>query len=63
MAAMALALGVGLQKPEVYALNGAGRAPQEADMARALNLASKTVAALASLALVAMVCIVFMSTL
>ncbi|RCW68261.1 adenosylcobinamide-phosphate synthase CbiB [Pseudorhodoferax soli] len=45
MAAMALRLGVRLRKPGVYALNSQGRAPQPADVARALRLAGRAVAA------------------
>jgi adenosylcobinamide-phosphate synthase len=41
MAAMALALGVCLSKPNVYALNAAGRAPQMGDVERSAALASK----------------------
>jgi adenosylcobinamide-phosphate synthase len=44
MAAMALRLGVRLRKPGVYALNAQGRAPQAADVARALRLAGRAVA-------------------
>jgi adenosylcobinamide-phosphate synthase len=39
MAALALRLGVRLSKPDVYVLNAAGRAPQAADMQRALRWA------------------------
>jgi adenosylcobinamide-phosphate synthase len=46
MAAMALNLGVCLHKPDVYALNAAGRAPGQADTAQALVLASKVPLAL-----------------
>jgi len=59
MAAMALALGVCLHKPGVYALNGAGRAPQASDMVQAVNLASKALLALVSIALAALVLIAF----
>jgi adenosylcobinamide-phosphate synthase len=52
MAAMALVLGVRLAKPGVYALNGHGRAPQAADMARALQLATQAVGLLAGVAAV-----------
>ena len=41
MAAMALALGVSLNKPDVYCLNAEGRAPQTSDTARSVVLASK----------------------
>jgi adenosylcobinamide-phosphate synthase len=50
MAAMALALGVRLNKPGVYSLNGVGRAPVAADTARALRLAARSVLTLAVLA-------------
>jgi adenosylcobinamide-phosphate synthase len=50
MAAMALALGVCLGKPGVYALNAAGRAPQREDAQRAQALAWRAVLALAVLA-------------
>lgn len=43
MAAMALALGVRLSKPGVYALNEAARAPEPADTARAIRLAAAAV--------------------
>jgi len=57
MAAMALALGVCLAKPGVYALNGQARAPQREDADRAQALASNAVLALvvvASLAILAL---------
>ncbi len=41
MAAMALALGVSLNKPKVYCLNAAGRAPQSSDTLCSVALASK----------------------
>ncbi len=41
MAAMALALGVSLNKPKVYCLNAQGRAPQCGDIERSAVLASK----------------------
>jgi adenosylcobinamide-phosphate synthase len=50
MAAMALALDVRLSKPGVYQLNSAGRSPQAADLARALQLAGRVVGLLAALA-------------
>ena len=59
MAAMALGLGVCLHKPGVYALNGAGRAPQVADTAGAVRLASIGLLALVSIALAATVLIAF----
>lgn len=49
MAAMALALGLRLRKPGLYALNEGARAPQAADTARALQLAGRSVALLALL--------------
>ncbi|WP_442909692.1 adenosylcobinamide-phosphate synthase CbiB [Hydrogenophaga sp.] len=51
MAAMALALDVRLGKPGVYELHGAGRSPQAADTAQALQLAGRVVALLATTAL------------
>ncbi|PZO19804.1 MAG: cobalamin biosynthesis protein CobD [Burkholderiales bacterium] len=51
MAAMALALDVRLGKPGVYELHGAGRSPQAADTAQALQLAGRVVQALACAAL------------
>ncbi len=45
MAAMALALGLRLQKPGVYVLNAAGRPPAPPDVDLALNMASKVVVA------------------
>lgn len=57
MAAMALALGVCLQKPGVYALNGAGRTPQASDMVLAVNFASKALLALVFIALTATILI------
>ena len=57
MAAMALALGVSLHKPGVYALNGDGRAPQNADTLRALVLARNSLLAPVFIALAAIVCI------
>jgi adenosylcobinamide-phosphate synthase len=53
MAAMALALGVCLSKPNVYALNAAGRAPQMGDVERSAALASKVWLALVLGAIVA----------
>ena len=41
MAAMALALGVSLNKPKVYCLNAEGRAPQPSDTLHSVALASK----------------------
>ncbi len=53
MAAMALALGVRLGKPGTYVLNAAGRAAAPNDTHQAAHWASKAVAALIPLALVA----------
>lgn len=55
MAAMALALGVRLSKPGVYQINPAGRSPQAADTARALQLAGRVVGLLAVLAVAVLV--------
>ena len=55
MGAMAQALRVRLSKPGVYQLNPQGRAPQAADMQRAVELASKVVVVQVLLALIAMV--------
>ncbi len=41
MAAMALALGCSLSKPEVYVLNAPGREPEAADIDRAIRLAGR----------------------
>jgi len=57
MGAMALALGVRLAKPGVYAINAAGRAPQAQDTRRAVDFASKSIAALVPVALTALVLI------
>ncbi|WP_404299869.1 adenosylcobinamide-phosphate synthase CbiB [Alicycliphilus denitrificans] len=57
MGAMALALGVRLAKPGVYALNATGRAARAADTRRAVDLASKSIAALIPFALAALVSI------
>lgn len=57
MGAMALALGVRLSKPGVYALNAEGRAAQAPDSLRAVHLASKTLIALVLLALAALLLI------
>ena len=54
MAAMALALGVSLGKPGVYALNPEGRPPETADVALAQGLAAKAVFALVVLATAAL---------
>lgn len=60
MAAMALALGVCLRKPAVYALHGAGRAPQASDTWRATGLAANAVFLLAMVATVVLVSIAFL---
>jgi adenosylcobinamide-phosphate synthase len=51
MAAMALVLDVRLAKPGVYVLNETGRTAQAADTARAVQLGSRLVQALAAMAL------------
>jgi adenosylcobinamide-phosphate synthase len=58
MGAMALALGVRLSKPGVYRLNPRGRAPEAADLQRAVHLASRVLAAQVACALLAVVCVV-----
>ena len=55
MGAMARALGVHLSKPGVYQLNPEGRAPESADLLRAIDLASKVLVAQVGCALAAMV--------
>lgn len=57
MAAMALALGVCLRKPSVYALNETGRDPQAADTLHALGISSKALVALLACTFVATVLI------
>lgn len=59
MAAMALALGVSLRKPGVYALNPEGRPPQAPDTGLAQQQAAKALAALLALTLIAIVFIEF----
>ena len=59
MAAMALALGVCLRKPGVYALNAAGRAPQAADTSMAVRVASKVLFFILPCAFVAISLIAF----
>lgn len=59
MAAMALALGVGLRKPGVYVLNPQGRAAEAVDTKKAIFYASKALVALVLLAQAAIVSIVF----
>ncbi|MDE2414419.1 MAG: cobalamin biosynthesis protein CobD [Comamonadaceae bacterium] len=54
MGAMALALGVRLAKPGVYALNATGRKAQAQDTARAVDLAQKALLALIPVALAAL---------
>ena len=58
MAAMALALGVALRKPDVYTLNPAGRAVQPPDTALAQKYASKVLIVLIPWSLIAMFSIV-----
>ncbi|APW37704.1 cobalamin biosynthesis protein CobD [Rhodoferax koreense] len=55
MAAMALALGVRLGKPGVYALNAGGRAPGSADTLRAVALCRRVVLAYVLLSSAAMI--------
>ena len=57
MGAMALALGVRLSKPGVYVLNAAGRAARAEDTRRAVDLASRSIAALIPLLLAALLLI------
>ncbi len=59
MAAMALALGVCLHKPGVYALNSAGRAPEAVDTSLAVSIASKVLLASVSCALFAITLIAY----
>ncbi len=63
MAAMALALGVRLGKPGAYVLHAPGRTPEAQDIQCAVDLASKTVTALYSLAWIAIISIVFLMAL
>jgi adenosylcobinamide-phosphate synthase len=58
MAAMALALGVALRKPDVYVLHASGNPAQAADMGRAAVFGSKALLALVGIALAAMVLVV-----
>ncbi len=58
MAAMALGLGVCLHKPGVYALNERGRAPEAADVPKAIAYASKAVQVPVVIALLATIFIV-----
>ena len=55
MAAMALALGVMLRKPQVYGLNPGGREAQAADTALALVYAEKTLMTLMAVAVIAII--------
>lgn len=55
MAAMALALDVRLAKPNVYTLHTQGRCAQSHDIQRAIHLASKTVVAIAAIAIVTII--------
>lgn len=55
MGAMALALGIRLGKPGVYALNAPGRVPDAADVRAALRLARTSVMLLAGLALAVLI--------
>jgi adenosylcobinamide-phosphate synthase len=57
MGAIALALGVRLSKPGVYVLNAAGRAARAEDTRRAVDLASRSIAALIPLLLAALLLI------
>jgi adenosylcobinamide-phosphate synthase len=60
MAAMALALGVGLRKPGVYVLNPQGRAAVATDTSNAIVYASNALLALVLLAQAAIVSVVLM---
>ena len=62
MAAMALALGVRLQKPGVYALNPSGRSPEAPDTVLALKKASNVVVAFILCAQAAIVFIVILKS-
>lgn len=62
MGAMALALGVRLAKHGVYVLNAEGRAAQADDTRRAVDLASKAIAALIPFALTALFMIAIVRT-
>ncbi|MDP3323664.1 adenosylcobinamide-phosphate synthase CbiB [Hydrogenophaga sp.] len=57
MASMALALGVCLRKPGVYALNAGGRSPQSHDTTRAIGYAAQALLVLAGMASLAAVLI------
>ena len=60
MAAMALALGLALHKPGVYALNAGGAQPRPADTAAAIRLARNSLLALVLIAYPAIILIVFL---
>jgi len=60
MAAMALALGLALHKPGVYALNASGGQPRPADTGAAIRLAQNRLLALVFIAPIAIVLIVFL---
>ena len=62
MAAMALALGVRLQKPEVYALNPSGRPPEPPDTALAQKIALKVLLALILWAQAAIILIAYLKS-
>ncbi len=55
MAAMALALGVRLEKPGVYVLNGDGRAVLPADILRAVIFSSKVTASIVAIEILAII--------
>ena len=55
MAAMALALGISLSKPDVYSLNPEGRPPLAPDIVRAQKLGSEVLAVIVFIVLVAMI--------
>ncbi len=59
MGAMALALGISLRKPGVYALNAGGRAPRAEDTALATSFASKVLLDLVLSACIAIVLIAY----
>jgi adenosylcobinamide-phosphate synthase len=60
MAAMALALGLALHKPGVYALNASGGQARPADTAAAIRLAQNSLLALVLIAPIATILIVFL---
>ena len=59
MAAMALALGVQLRKPQAYTLNAGARGPQAPDTVRACAIGSRTVFAGIALIVAAMITALF----